>query len=89
MIIVLSMRNAVLLCSFLSRFNVLATHTLLDGSLGGATAFSFSQLLVTGRATLSKGGDCNVRCFSECLWPTFGILGCESSRSNRMDFVKV
>ena len=46
---------AVLLCSFLFPFCVLAIHPLLDGTSGGATVFSFSKLLVSGRATLSKG----------------------------------
>ena len=73
----------------LSRFYVLSIHPLLDGTFGGATAFSFSQLLVSGKATLCKGGDCDVRRSSEWLRPTFGSRGCESPEGNRVDLVKV
>ena len=46
---------------FLSLVYVLAIHSLLDGTLGGASAFSLSQLLVSAMAKLSKGGDCDVK----------------------------
>ena len=55
----------VLLSYTMSIVYVLAIHPLLDGTLGGPTAFSLSQLLILGRATLSQGSDCDVRCLSE------------------------
>ena len=59
---------------------MLAIHPLLNGTLGGATALSLSQLLVSGRAVLSKGGDCDMRCLSELFCSTFCNPGCEKSR---------
>ena len=49
----------------------------------------FFQLLLSGKASLCKGGDCDVRRSSEWLWPTFGSRGCESPEGNRVDLVKV
>ena len=41
----------------------------------------WSQLLVLGRATLSKGGDCDLKCLSEWLWSTVHHPGRKKSRA--------